>query len=230
MALAILLLPFGTPPKLDEPIKPPLPPIRLHLQPDPVPAPKPGSDGTRSPLPPTKGELPQYAKRVFVPPVLRDEAPHPLVIEPSIALEMPVTTLAVVQIGNPNGLPGPPSGGPGRNGVGIGRGGIGDEDGIGGTVTSRAGGGSLTGPVPIYNPDPEFSEDARKAKLQGQVVLEVVVDTDGKAHAIRVRAGLGLGLDEKAIEAVQTWRFRPGHRNGKAIAVPATIYINFRLL
>jgi protein TonB len=56
------------------------------------------------------------------------------------------------------------------------------------------------------------------------------VDTDGRAHRIRVRSGLGLGLDEKAIEAVQTWKFRPGTRNGTPIAVPATIYINFRLL
>lgn len=115
------------------------------------------------------------------------------------------------------------------NGIGRGRDGAGDEDGIGGTLAAVAG-GSITGPVPIYNPDPEFSEEARKAKLQGQVVLEVVVDTDGRAHRIRVRAGLGLGLDEKAIEAVESWRFRPGHRNGKPMAVPATIYINFRLL
>ena len=61
-------------------------------------------------------------------------------------------------------------------------------------------------------------------------MLEVVVDTDGRAHRIHVRAGLGLGLDEKVIEAVEIWLFRPGHRNGKPVAVPATIYINFRLL
>ncbi len=225
---ALLLLPFGGSPTLEKAVEPPLPPIRLHLA--PVPAPDPGGGGTRSPIPPTKGQLPPFAKRVFVPPVERTEAVHPLVMEPSIASEMPPSPLTLVQFGDPNSKPGPPSGGPGLNGIGRGRrDGIGDEEGSGSTVTAGVG-GSITGPVPIYNPDPEFSEEARKAKLQGQVVLEVVVDIDGKAHRIRVRNGLGLGLDEKAIEAVQSWRFRPGHRNGKPIAVPATIYINFRLL
>jgi len=167
---------------------------------------------------------------VFVPPVERTEAVHPLMMEPSIAIETPPSPLTLVQFGDPNGKPGPPSGGPGINGIGSGRnGGLGDEDGLGGSYEALSSGPAI-GPVPIYNPDPEFSEEARKAKLQGQVVLEVVVDTDGRAHRIRVRAGLGLGLDEKAIQAVETWRFKPGHRNGRAIAVPATIYINFRLL
>ena len=224
---ALLLLPFGGSSTIEKPVEAPLPPIRLHLA--PVPAPEPGGGGTRSPIPPTKGQLPQYAKRVFVPPVERTETVHPLVIEPSIAIEMPPSALTLVQFGDPNGKPGPPSGGPGINGIGRGLGGVGEGDLIGGTLSPLAG-GSITGPVPIYSPDPEFSEEARKAKLQGQVVLEVVVDTDGRAHRIRVRASLGLGLDEKAIEAVETWRFRPGHRNGKPMAVPATIYINFRLL
>lgn len=225
---ALFLLPFGESPTLEKAVEPPLPPIRLHLA--PVPAPTPGGGGTRSPLPPTKGQLPQYAKRIFIPPVERTDTSHPLIIEPSIAIEMPPSALALVQFGDPNGQPGPPSGGPGLNGIGRGRdGGIGDQDGIGGTAVAIAG-GSIAGPIPIYKPDPEFSEEARKAKLQGQVVLEVVVDTDGCAHRIRIRSGLGLGLDEKAIEAVETWRFRPGHRNGKPMAVAATIYINFRLL
>jgi TonB family protein len=82
----------------------------------------------------------------------------------------------------------------------------------------------------LYKPDPEFSEEARKAKLQGTIVLEADVELDGKAHRVKVRNGLGLGLDEKAIEAVQKWRFRPAQRNGKSVVVRATIYINFRLL
>ena len=225
---ALLLFPFGESPTLEKAVEPQLPPIRLHLA--PVPAPNPGGGGTRSPIPQTKGHLPQYAKRVFIPPVERTETIHPLVMEPSIAIEMPPSALTLVQFGDPNGKPGPPSGGPGLNGIGSGpKGGIGDQDGFGGAATANAG-GSITGPIPIYNPDPEFSEEARKAKLQGQVVLEVVVDTDGRAHRICVRSSLGLGLDEKAIQAVETWRFRPGHRNGKPMAVPATIYINFRLL
>jgi TonB family protein len=228
----LLLLPIAQSPTLEKPIEAPLPPIRLHLAPAPAPAPeeKPKGGGSRSPTPPTKGELPQFARRPFVLPVLRTETEHPLVIEPSIAVEEPRATLALVQFGDPMGKPGPPSLGGGLGGIGGGRnGGVGDQDGFGGDSVARAG-GTLTGPVPIYNPDPEFSEEARKAKLQGQVVLEVVVDPDGRARRIRVREGLGLGLDEKAIEAVQSWRFRPGRRNGTPIAVGATIYINFRLL
>ncbi|MEO8127033.1 MAG: energy transducer TonB [Bryobacteraceae bacterium] len=227
---ALLLLPFGGSPTLEKPVEPPLPPIRLHLT--PVPAPDPGGGGTRSPIPPTKGQLPQFARQVFVPPVERTEVLHPLMMEPSIAMETPPSPLTLVQFGDPNGKPGPPSGGPGLNGIGNGpKGGLGDGDGPAGGGTYEAlSNGPTTGPVPLYNPDPEFSEEARKAKLQGQVVLEVVVDTDGRAHRIRVREGLGLGLDEKAIQAVESWRFKPGHRNGRAIAVRATIYINFRLL
>ncbi|MEO8127027.1 MAG: energy transducer TonB [Bryobacteraceae bacterium] len=227
---ALLLLPFSGRQTLEKPVEPPLPPIRLHLT--PAPAPDPGGGGTRSPTPPTKGQWPQYAKHVFVPPVERTEAVHPLIIEPSVDLETPPSPLTLVQFGDPNGKPGPPSGGRGLNGIGDGlTGGLGDGAGPGGGGSYEAlPNGPTTGPVPIYNPDPEFSEEARKAKLQGQVILEVVVDTDGRARLIRIRSGLGLGLDEKAIQAVETWRFKPGRRNGRAIAVPATIYINFRLL
>jgi protein TonB len=227
---ALLFMPFGSAPTLDKAVDPPVPPIRLHLAP-PAPEPDKGGGGTGAPIPPTKGQIPQFARRVFVPPVQQTENAHPiLVIEAAMPVETSQPTLTLVSFGDPLAKPGPPSGGMGLNGIGNhGKGGIGYDDGVG--TNSRAlAGGALTGPVPVYNPDPEFSEEARKAKLQGMVVLEVMVDTDGRAHRIRVRSGLGLGLDEKAIEAVQTWKFRPGTRNGTPIAAPATIYINFRLL
>ena len=87
-----------------------------------------------------------------------------------------------------------------------------------------------TDPEVIYKPEPEFSEDARKAKLQGTVVVEAIIGRDGRVHNAHVRNGLGLGLDEKALEAVARWRFRPATRAGKAVSVPALIEINFRLL
>src|ERR1700704_120064 len=92
---ALLLLPFGGSPTLEKPAEPPLPPIRLHLTPVPAPepAPDPGGGGTRSPLPPTKGQIPQFAKHVFVPPVERTETVHPLMMEASIALETPPSPL-----------------------------------------------------------------------------------------------------------------------------------------
>jgi TonB family protein len=84
--------------------------------------------------------------------------------------------------------------------------------------------------VPLYKPDPEYSEEARKAKYSGTVVLSIIVDSTGKPRDIKVIRSLGLGLDEKAIEAVTKWKFRPGYRNGQPVAVQASIEVNFRLL
>jgi len=91
-------------------------------------------------------------------------------------------------------------------------------------------GGGVSAPVVLYKVDPEYSEEARKAKYSGTVVLQLVVDPAGKARDIRVVRSLGLGLDEKAIEAVNKWKFRPGVKNGQPVSVQATIEVNFRLL
>jgi len=82
----------------------------------------------------------------------------------------------------------------------------------------------------LYKVEPEFSDEARKAKYQGTVLLTIEVGEDGKPHKLRVLRGLGLGLDEKAIEAVSRWIFRPALRNGHPIRAAATIEVNFRLL
>jgi TonB family protein len=82
----------------------------------------------------------------------------------------------------------------------------------------------------IYQVDPEFSEEARRAKYNGTVVLDVDVDITGRATNIRVSKSVGLGLDEKAVEAVLRWRFKPGLKDGKPILVPARIEVNFHLL
>ncbi len=94
---------------------------------------------------------------------------------------------------------------------------------------SRAGGG-VTNPAPIYRPEPMYSEEARKSKLQGAVLLTLVVDATGHATNIRVIKPLGLGLDEKAIEAVKAWRFKPGMKDGQPVAIQAQIEVTFRLL
>jgi TonB family protein len=77
--------------------------------------------------------------------------------------------------------------------------------------------------------DPEYSQEAQDAGLEGTVVVRVEVGTDGKAHEGRVEKSLGMGLDEKALEAVKLWTFEPGTRDGAAVAVRATIQMNFRL-
>jgi TonB family protein len=85
-------------------------------------------------------------------------------------------------------------------------------------------------PTVIYKVDPEYSEEARRAKYSGTVILSVDITPDGKASNIRVMTGLGLGLDEKAIEAVSKWRFKPGTKDGQPITVTAMVGVSFRLL
>jgi TonB family protein len=78
--------------------------------------------------------------------------------------------------------------------------------------------------------EPEFSEAARKAKYQGVVVLAIEVDASGHPRNLRVLEQLGLGLDEKAIEAVSQWRFRPGYQDGRPVVTSATVQVSFRLM
>jgi protein TonB len=76
---------------------------------------------------------------------------------------------------------------------------------------------------------PEYTEEARAAKYQGTVLLSVEIDPNGNATNIKVQHALGLGLDEKAIEAVRQWKFKPGQKDGKPVTVAASIEVNFRL-
>jgi TonB family protein len=90
-------------------------------------------------------------------------------------------------------------------------------------------GGGISAPRPIYDPDPEYSEEARHAKYQGTVLLWVIVGPDGRPHDIRVQRSLGMGLDEKAIEAVRQWKFEPSMKDGHPVAVQVNIEVSFRL-
>ena len=90
-------------------------------------------------------------------------------------------------------------------------------------------GGGVSAPKALYAPDPEYSEEARKAKYQGTVVLWLVVDASGRPQQIRVQRALGMGLDEKAIEAVKQWKFDPARKDGQAVPVMINVEVNFRL-
>jgi TonB family protein len=139
---------------------------------------------------------------------------------------------------------GKPSGGPGvgggigdGNGTGVGPGkgpghGPGEGGGEGGGEVGFLGlaGGAASQPVLLSKTEPEYSEEARKARLTGTVVLHIVVDAQGLAKDITVTRSLGLGLDDRAIEAVKKWKFKPGRVNGKPAAVEAYVEVNFRLL
>jgi len=90
-------------------------------------------------------------------------------------------------------------------------------------------GGGVSGPVLLRKVEPDYTEEARKAKYQGTVLLYAEIGPDGRATNIKVQRSLGLGLDEKAIEAVKQWQFKPGEKDGKPVTVAATIEVNFRL-
>jgi len=141
--------------------------------------------------------------------------------------------------GDPNGVVGPASNGPGfgggigsgeGTGIGSGKGGglgPGEGGGVGGGVYSV--GGGVSEPIPIYKPDPAYSEEARKAKYQGTVLLWIIVDASGAVTECRVAKPLGLGLDEKAVETVRTWKFKPALRNGSPVPVHVMVEVSFRL-
>ncbi len=202
-----------------------------------------GGGGDRSPTPPSKGKLPRVAQKQFVPPtaVIRNENPK-MVMEPTI-IAQPDAQLPKVdmnQYGDPLAKLGLPSNGPGANGgIGIGKGGgVGSGSGAGFGPGSGGGvgggvyriGGGVSKPEVISKVEPEYSEEARKAKFQGVVLLDIIVDEKGNPRDVRVARALGLGLDQKAIEAVQKWRFKPGMKDGRPVAVTARIEVNFRLL
>jgi TonB family protein len=96
------------------------------------------------------------------------------------------------------------------------------------TAPYRIGGG-VTAPTVTHKVEPEYSKEAARARFEGTVILFVVVDQDGKPTNLKVIRPLGLGLDQKAIEAVEQWRFKPGMKEGRPVAVQATIEVNFRM-
>jgi TonB family protein len=89
--------------------------------------------------------------------------------------------------------------------------------------------GGVSAPRPILNPDPEYSDFARKAKYQGTVVVWMIVDPSGATRDIQVVRPLGLGLDEKALAAISTWTFEPAQKDGKPVAVEVNVEVSFRL-
>ena len=199
-----------------------------------------GGGGQQELLPASRGRLPKFAPHQFIPPSAREpEVRAELMIEPTLigppGVKLPEVDLA--RLGDPLGRDGQPSNGPGKGG-GIGGGrdggvgghrgpGYGDED---GGLSAAGFTGKITAPSVLYKVEPEFSEEARKAKYQGTVLMTIEVGEDGKPHRLRILRGLGLGLDEKAIEAVSRWKFKPAQRNGHPVRAAATIEVNFRLL
>jgi periplasmic protein TonB len=205
-----------------------------------------GGGGNAAKIVESKGHLPKVAPEQIAPPTVEI-----LNNKPKLAVEATVVAPPNVKLpDNPNmpnlGNPmsarvaGPASNGSGTgggigsgasNGVGSGTGpghGPGQGGGFGGG-TYKIGDIGVTAPVAKFTPEPDFTEEARRAKYQGTVVLAAVVGPDGRPRNIRVVRGLGMGLDEKAIERVKTWLFEPGKRNGTPVAVAMNFEVDFRL-
>jgi TonB family protein len=202
-----------------------------------------GGGGDRSPRPASRGMAPKFATKQFTPPAAVAANLDPkLMMDPTLLgpPDVQVPNVNMAQYGDPLGQIGPASNGPGSGGgIGTGKGGgigsgngpgngPGEGGGVGGGVFHA--GGGVTAPALVSKVEPEYSEEARKAKYQGVVVLYVEVDASGRAQNLRVIQGLGMGLDEKAMEAVRKWRFRPGMKDGKPVTVAARIEVSFRLL
>jgi periplasmic protein TonB len=191
-----------------------------------------GGGGTRSPMDASAGKLPKIAPRQFTPPRV-DAVDNPkLPMTPTIVAEVQPPDVNLPDYGDPLSHLGVPSNGTGLGGgVGGGRGagvGPGSGGGFGGGAYKI--GGGVSPPTVLSMVNPEYSEEARKAKWQGNVMVQVVVDEHGMPRDMRVIKSLGLGLDEKALEAVAKWRFKPGLKAGKPVPVIAVIDVTFHLL
>jgi protein TonB len=199
-----------------------------------------GGGGDRDKLAESNGSLPRFTREQIASPaiVVRNEQPK-LPSEPVLVGAPELTVPPMSPIGNPLSANLQPSNGTGSEGglgsgsgggIGLGDGpgfGLGRGGGTGGGVY-RVGGG-VSAPRPIYDPDPEYSEEARRAKYQGTVLLWIVVGPDGRPRDVRVQRSLGMGLDEKAIEAVKQWRFVPSMKDGQPVAVQVNVEVSFRL-
>ena len=202
-----------------------------------------GGGGDRDVLAASKGKLPKYSlDQQITPPVavIRNDNPK-LAVDPSIMVP-PQVQLASNNMPNfgdamsnrvvPSNGTGSGSGiGSGSGGgVGSGKGpgfGPGEGGGTGGGIFHV--GGGVSPPRAIFNPEPEFSEEARKAKYQGVCTLGLIVGVDGRPSNIRVLSSLGMGLDEKAIETVKTWKFEPAMKDGHPVRVEIAVEVDFHL-
>lgn len=214
------------------------------LQPSKTQAGGGGGGGDRDKFQAPKGKLPKQSMEQITPPAMVVRNDHPkLAVEPTVVIppQVHIASNNLPNLGDPlSHLPsGPPSNGTGSGGgIGSGSGGgVGSGDGPGfgpghgggtGGGVFRVGGG-VSAPRPVFTPDPEYSEEARKAKYQGTCVLFLIVGPDGRPRDIRISRSLGLGLDEKAIEAVKQWKFEPALKDGKPVSVAINVEVSFRL-
>jgi protein TonB len=202
-----------------------------------------GGGGDHSLVDPIKGKLPKLDKAPVVPPMV------PILDKPKLAVDSAIAVQQDIKLpDNPNlpmiGVHSSANVTLASNGQGTGGGmGTGSGGGLGsgtgngygpGTGGNTGGGvervgGLVSAPVPLLTPEAEFSDEARRAKYQGEVMITLIVDAQGNPINPRVVRPLGMGLDEKALEAVRKYKFKPAMKQGKPVPVIITIAVNFRL-
>lgn len=209
-------------------------PLTIHVPAPRLAAPPKDAGGGQSTPGPTKRGRPPVTKprRLFLPPMVARNEASKLVLA-SAVIDPPDLTLAIDEIGDPLGLSKIGAGGIGSGrGIGTGTGdGIGDgsQSGLGSKVVASV--KKLTRkPEVLHKVEPEYSEEARRARLQGFVRLAIDVGLDGIATNIRVVKSMGFGLDESAIDAVKRWRFRPALMGDDPVIAPAVIEVGFHLI
>jgi TonB family protein len=201
-----------------------------------------GGGGAHELVQAPKGKLPKFAETPITPPMLAVNEHPKLAVEPTIKMppNIALPNNNLPNLGDPRtNITGPLSNGTG-SGAGLGSGdggGIGSGSGAGYGPGEGGGyggglyhvGGGVSPPVLIYSVDAEFSDEARRAKYQGVSVVSLIVDAHGLPQRIRVVRKLGMGLDEKAVEAVRQYKFKPSTYQGKPVPVEITIEVNFHI-
>jgi periplasmic protein TonB len=199
-----------------------------------------GGGGAHQVVEPTRGKAPEVRKAppVLAPQIIRIDHPK-LAAEPTVQVKMPDNTKL------PNlGLPQSPQialasqgrGGGSGFGAGLG-GGLGSGHGVGNGPGSGGGygggvmsvGGGVSAPVVIRSVEPEFTQEARAANFQGAVSIQLIVDAQGDPQNVHVIRHAGMGLDEKAVEAVRQYRFKPAMYEGHPVAVQLVVEVDFHL-
>ncbi len=215
-----------------------------------------GGGGKGEQAPPATGRMPEQTRVQMVPPDPDDPrvlvpAEDLMAQAPSVQMPIDIPQDMSLPIGD---IMAPPNGsrssGPGfGGGIGTGRGtgvgsgtgpgvgpgsgggmGGGSGGGIGSGVGPYVVGGGVKAPIAIYQPLPAYTEEARKARAEGIVLIQAIIRKDGSVDSFKVLRGLGYGLDESAINTIATkWRFKPGTLNGSPVDVQANIEVSFRL-
>jgi TonB family protein len=203
-----------------------------------------GGGGDHSIVDPSKGKLPKFEKDPVTPPQVQTFDKPKLAMESAINVQKDIIlqdnpTMQYIGVHNSVNVRLASNGQGGGGGIGTGYGGgmgSGSGNGYGPGSGGNTGGGvyriggGVSAPIPLNSVEAEFSDEARRAKYQGVVLVGLMVDAQGNPQSVHIVRALGMGLDEKALEAVKKYKFKPGMKDGKPVVVTGVIVeVNFRL-